>query len=571
MPGRWTKRHLPGDAREYGRKRDLFVATKYLQFFPRPLLDDLVNGRWLPIVGAGMSLNARVPEGRRMALWSDLGKELETDLGDFEAQGALDAISAYEHAFGRPRLIERISEILMIREASPGNVHREFCSIPFDIVCTTNFDFLLERQYETSSRFVYPVVDEDQLSLNISTPGTLLLKLHGDLRHPTRLVVTEGDYDAFLTKYPLLATYLANQLITKTAVLVGYSLDDPDFRQIWQVVAQRLGRSRRNAYTIAVDAKAADVGRFARRGVTLINLPGVRSKYGEILATAFSELREYYLSKVLAVSTVTEERPLRELKLPRDALSRLCFFSVPNSQLPLYRERVFPAVEASGFVPVTADDVISPGDNITAKIDALIDRAAAVVVEPTSTWTEAELRLALSKKEQERERSPRKSLIVIVVTPSVERLPADLRANISLVRGSWDGEIEVFVERLVNALGSSFPGGDPEQAVEPQRLFESREYRAAVISAMSLLEVELRKRLSKPSWDVVRRPMSMKLLIERAVQEGVLPQTATATVAEWSQIRNTAVHSGTEVSRSLAQQVVKGVQSLLNPNVRPFG
>ena len=124
------------------------MATKYLQFFPRPLLDDLAKGRWLPVVGAGMSLNARVPQGKKMPLWSDLGKELEADLDDFGSQGALDAISAHEHAFGRPRLIERLSEILLLRDASPGDVHKEFCSIPFDIVCTTNFDFLLERQHD---------------------------------------------------------------------------------------------------------------------------------------------------------------------------------------------------------------------------------------------------------------------------------------------------------------------------------------------------------------------------------------------------------------------------------------
>ena len=96
-------------------------------------------------------------------------------------------------------------------------------SVPFrfDIVCTTNFDFLLERQYDATPRYVYPVVEEEQLSINGPTAGTLLLKLHGDLRHPSRLVVGEEDYDGFLAKYPLIATYLANQLITKTAVFVG--------------------------------------------------------------------------------------------------------------------------------------------------------------------------------------------------------------------------------------------------------------------------------------------------------------------------------------------------------------
>jgi NAD-dependent SIR2 family protein deacetylase len=162
------------------------MAYKDLQHFPKPVLDDLVTGRWLPVVGAGMSLNATVPAGKKMPLWSDLGKELADELKDFSAISVLDGISAYQHEFGRARLIERLSELLFIRDAQPGNAHRAFCTIPFDIVCTTNFDFLLERQYDLTPRYVYPVVDEEQLSVNAGNAGTLLLKLHGDLRHPGR-------------------------------------------------------------------------------------------------------------------------------------------------------------------------------------------------------------------------------------------------------------------------------------------------------------------------------------------------------------------------------------------------
>lgn len=347
------------------------MTAKYLPHFPKPVLDDLVTGKWLPVIGAGMSLNAAVPTGKKMPLWAGMGKELTDELSDFTSTSVLDGISAYEHEFGRARLIERLSDILLIKDAHPGNAHKEFCTIPFDIVCTTNFDFLLERQYDLTPRYVYPVVDEEQLSINTGNAGTLLLKLHGDLRHPGRLIVTEADYDGFLANYPLLATYLSNLLITKTAVFIGYSLDDPDFRQLWHVITERLGRTRRMAYTIAVNARNADVARYERRGVKVINLPGSREKYGEVLAETFKELREHIRDNVIAVSKVTEERPLQELLLPRDAPTRLCFFSLPLELLPFYRERVFPVVEETGFVPVTADDVVSPGDNISAKLDAL--------------------------------------------------------------------------------------------------------------------------------------------------------------------------------------------------------
>ena len=101
-----------------------------------------------------------------------MGKELTDELSDFASTSILDGISAYEHEFGRARLIERLSDILLIREAQPGEAHKEFCTIPFDIVCTTNFDFLLERQYDLTPRYVYPVVDEEQLSINAGNAGT---------------------------------------------------------------------------------------------------------------------------------------------------------------------------------------------------------------------------------------------------------------------------------------------------------------------------------------------------------------------------------------------------------------
>jgi hypothetical protein len=292
-----------------------------------------------------MSLNAITPAGKKMPVWKDLSRELVAELEDFSPTSDLDGISAYEHEFGRTRLIERLSELLLIRDAQPGTAHREFCTIAFDIVCTTNFDFLLERQYDLTPRYVYTVVDEEQLSISNANAGTLLLKLHGDLRHPSRLVVTESDYDGFLSRFPLLATYLSNQLITKTAIFIGYSLDDPDFRQIGHVVSERLGRTRRQAYTIAVGARPADVARYERRGVKVINLPGTREKYGEVLAATFRELREHMREKTVTVSKVTEERPLRELLLPRDAANRLCFFRFRWNCCPFTASEYFPRLK----------------------------------------------------------------------------------------------------------------------------------------------------------------------------------------------------------------------------------
>lgn len=529
-------------------------------------MDDLLNGRWLPVIGAGMSLNARVPSGKRAPLWGELGQELEKDLKDFVATGPIDAISAYEHEYGRARLIERLADILLLREAQPGDAHREFCSIPFDIVCTTNFDFLLERQYDLIPRYVYPVVDEDQLSLNAGAAGTLLLKLHGDMHHPSRLVVTEADYDGFLSKYPLMATYLSNQLITKSAVLIGYSLDDPDFRQIWNVITQRLGRNRRLAYAIAVGARQSDISRFERRGVNVINLPGGRDRYGEVLAATFAELREHLREKILSVSTVTEERPLRELLLPRDAATRLCFFSLPLGLLPFYRERVFPAVQEAGFVPVTADDVVSPGDNVSAKIDALIDRSNAMVVELSSAWTLAELRMAIARLKERALYPSRKSFALIIVATSTGQVPPEAAEFPIIFREeTWVAEPEEFVATLIERLRES-PQHTEALRDEARRLLAAREYRAAVIAAMTQLEATLRESLefSAAYVDEVRRPASLRSLIDRAIKQGIVAADDRYRIEKWTKLRNSAVHTSSPVTAREAKELVEGVLGLIN-------
>jgi SIR2-like protein len=540
-----------------------------LKHFPKPLLDDLIHGRWLPIVGAGMSLNARTPPGKKLPGWLQLAAALEDDMKDFESSSPIDGISAYEHIFGRTRLVERLFDILLVREAVPGDAHREFCSLPFQIVCTTNFDFLLEDQYKVTPRAVYPVypvIGEDQLSMMQPDSVTILLKLHGDLHHPERMIITEADYDGFLVRYPLLATYLSNQLITKTAMLIGYSLDDPDFRQIWHVVTQRLGRNRRPAYALMVGASASDVDRFARRGVHVINLPGRKARYGEILATAFAELRDCWLPGVIGASAVKEEGPLRELKMPFDASTRLCFFALPVDQLASYRDKVFPAVEAAGFVPVTADDVVSPGDSIAAKIEALIERATAVVVEPTTPGTRSEMFFGLSRLKgvdsiSARRRAPFR---LIIVREAGAHVAFDAAGVEVLIRPpDWLDEPEPFSSALVERLRLAVPNGEQSRGNEALRLLNSDEYNAAIIAALSHLEAILRQRLDKEPWDEVRRPMTLRSLVDRAAKAGLIGPEGPAFVADWIPLRNRIVHTGAHASKNQAFTVVEGVRRIL--------
>jgi SIR2-like domain len=105
--------------------------------------------------------------------------------------------------------VEALSAALHTTTIQPGRAHDEFCQMPFDRLVTTNWDFLLEESYARLNRYCMPLLSEDQLALAHAQTSVKLLKLHGDLHHPGRMVITEDDYDAFLGNYPLLATHLS--------------------------------------------------------------------------------------------------------------------------------------------------------------------------------------------------------------------------------------------------------------------------------------------------------------------------------------------------------------------------
>src|SRR5262249_11738436 len=154
-------------------------------------------------------------------------------------------------------------------------------------------------------------------------------------------------------------------------------------------------------------------------------LPGTASKYSEVLTAAFSELGDYWRQQVIPASQVKEEQPLRELSLPPEASSRLCFFAVPLPVLSFYRDRVFPVAREHGFVPVSADDVVSPGDSVSAKIEALIQRAQLFVVDASTSNTLLELGIARARMEWSQ---------ILVVSPSPRDLPSDVAHVQALVR-----------------------------------------------------------------------------------------------------------------------------------------
>lgn len=178
---------------------------------------------------------------------------------------------------------------LYVNDLKPGKTHRTFCDLYFDTICTTNFDFLIEQTLSEKHIPFSMVVSEERLPIS-THERTKLIKLHGDFNHPERMVITEYDYDIYVDKNKILSTYISNLFITKTLLLIGYSFDDSDIRTLWQIIGSRLGKLSTPAYVVLVDASPIEIARFERRNIKVINLPGDKADYPDILDEFFLRL-----------------------------------------------------------------------------------------------------------------------------------------------------------------------------------------------------------------------------------------------------------------------------------------
>lgn len=330
-----------------------------LQFIPKPLQEDFVNNRVVPLIGAGFSKNGIISSGENIPDWSELGRAIAQYIPNYTYTNALDAISLFESEFSRGKLIETLAKETKVNLIQPGTAHQALAKILFETICTTNFDFLIEQTLTEQKIPQSTIVSEERLSIS-TKEQTKVIKLHGDFNHPSRMVITENDYDNFVDKNKVLSTYISNLFITKTLLFVGYSLDDTDIRTLWSVIGSRLGRLQTNAYAVMVDATPLEISRFARRNVKVINIKGNKSNYSNLLTEFFESIKNLIDSKLQERTIFTDDKAVEEKKI-QDNNSRLCFISAPVRRISFLNELLKPTLTSYGLTPITINDVISPG------------------------------------------------------------------------------------------------------------------------------------------------------------------------------------------------------------------
>jgi hypothetical protein len=239
-----------------------------------PELDRALDHRACVLfVGAGLSSGAGLPS------WNELIDRLRGDLGIASAAKIdhLDLAQWYREQFGNDRLAEVLRSIYGTN-GTPTLGHYLLLALPVRHVITTNYDHLIEHALTALKRHPVPVVSQEDVACTGVGGAVYVVKIHGDAEHPADIVLTRDDYHAFFEKRPAMALLLEGLLLNQTFFFVGYSLRDPNFRQVFSRVARMLKQSRRPAFATSFEARGDTaeylIRQWQKQQLQLLPIPG---------------------------------------------------------------------------------------------------------------------------------------------------------------------------------------------------------------------------------------------------------------------------------------------------------
>jgi hypothetical protein len=172
-------------------------------------------------VGAGVSKNSGLPT------WGQLVQEFAGKIG-YPTNGRLateEYIRIPQYYYCLDESEGHSSYYSLLKSMLPENIRPNLLdelivSLHPKHIVTTNFDTLLDQVASG-----YEVIREDK-DLMTGISSHYLLKLHGDIRQPEKLVFKEDDYLHYSHTHRLMETFLKSLLIDHVFLFVGYSLND---------------------------------------------------------------------------------------------------------------------------------------------------------------------------------------------------------------------------------------------------------------------------------------------------------------------------------------------------------
>jgi hypothetical protein len=259
------------------------------------------EGRLVPFIGAGASMAVSWDEGgeRRSGIsWAALVDQAARLLGYDDAdmlrvRGTDLQILEYYAAKNGGQTAELRNWIGRTFSATDGvlaesPVHSALAKLDkCRVIYTTNYDDYIERALVLAGRTAAAVAEERHLAevLKVNAMGagetTQVVKFHGDLNNPERMVLSERDYDSRMRLESVEDRRLTADALGRAVLFVGYSFRDANVSYLFRLLNDAFGPlpadvTGRRAYILISDPSDFEITLYRARNIEVIP---IRSDY----------------------------------------------------------------------------------------------------------------------------------------------------------------------------------------------------------------------------------------------------------------------------------------------------
>jgi hypothetical protein len=198
------------------------------ELFIKDYLKKLNDGSAAVFAGAGLSVGAGYID------WKELLQDIATELKlDIEVEYDLISLAQYHvnekrnSSFLNKKIVEEFAE-----RAEPTENHRILSRLPISTFWTTNYDKLIEQTLTDYQKIVDVKYTASQLTTHRNKRDAVVYKMHGDVDHPAKTVLTKDQYEKYYKTHSPFITALSADLVTKTFLFIGFSFSDPNLSYV---------------------------------------------------------------------------------------------------------------------------------------------------------------------------------------------------------------------------------------------------------------------------------------------------------------------------------------------------
>ena len=227
--------------------------------WPQELVADLARRRAVIVLGSGISKGCTNAAGKRPCDWAellDIGANRVTPNRHIRSlikqKDFLTACEVIKRAMGK----EAFNDLLRAEFLTPGYshapIHEAIFGLDSRIVATPNFDKIYETyaNHEAKGSIAIKHHYDPDIAESIRGTDRLILKMHGTIDSPDRMIFTRREYAEARESYRHFYSLLEALALTHTFLFLGCGVNDPDIRLLLEDILFRHPSSRSHIFVL---------------------------------------------------------------------------------------------------------------------------------------------------------------------------------------------------------------------------------------------------------------------------------------------------------------------------------